>query len=586
MIGTFTVCFLRQKGASTPEFLISEMDLHPGRHQPFFAATDVLLASGFSSLAPQAAFPLSASLQLNQDIGRLERRQLAQLAQIELQRLQQTSFHRYTVEPDPRLCVVGPDSGRLQEFVDTYGGILDITPFLVGSYDPLLPGIIDLTVSQMESGLRLQYSQRSPIDLERCTYCGACGAACPEGCVDEYLFVDFRFCTFCRACETACSQGAIDIHGGRYHRFETPALLVLDHTELQLPEVRDNIYGECALAHYFASQGVVQVDEVITCDPAICQYSARHRMGCRICRDGCPQGAVTGGDLGIVVDSVRCTGCGACVAACPTGAMRYERFTDESFISYVTALRPEKAMLVLGSEKALHRLWWQRPALEVETIFVEYPQIGALSLFHLLLLFAAGATRVVLLTAEDSPGNAALAGNITLAKTLLATWFGCKDRLLLLPVGGFMAITEARAQVSLAPLFSRPLDGDRRRNLVSLLAHFIESSGRQAAISGGDAAAFATITCASQGCTLCFACLEVCRLQALSTDEAGLCLVASSALCVGCGACVQICPENVLTMLKGARLDRDFLASGPLARGGVVTCRGVRPLANRTSLDN
>ncbi len=54
---------------------------------------------------------------------------------------------------------------------------------------------------------------------------------------------------------------------------------------------------------------------------------ARQQVECRSCGDFCPEGALrfpprAGGPALPVLLEERCTGCGACQAPCPTGAIR------------------------------------------------------------------------------------------------------------------------------------------------------------------------------------------------------------------------------------------------------------------------
>ncbi|HET8727056.1 MAG TPA: ferredoxin-type protein NapF [Alphaproteobacteria bacterium] len=121
---------------------------------------------------------------------------------------------------------------------------------------------------------------------ERCTRCGACAEACPEGIVvagsGGLPEVDFSRgeCTFCRACGEACPEPIFD--------FGRPAWTL------------GAAVGDACLA----GRGVY----------------------CQSCKDACPEGAIGFAPvLGSVprpgIDLAACTGCGACVSACPADAI-------------------------------------------------------------------------------------------------------------------------------------------------------------------------------------------------------------------------------------------------------------------------
>jgi ferredoxin-type protein NapF len=128
--------------------------------------------------------------------------------------------------------------------------------------------------------------------VDACTGCGACADACPERLVGIDLgkpTVSFEAgeCTFCRACADACPDGLFDEDGPAFAHHAV-------------------IGGDC-LPH----RGVV----------------------CQSCRDVCPEDAVRfvprlGGPFLPMIRTSACTGCGACVAPCPTSAIRMEQVME------------------------------------------------------------------------------------------------------------------------------------------------------------------------------------------------------------------------------------------------------------------
>ena len=125
--------------------------------------------------------------------------------------------------------------------------------------------------------------------LTACTRCDACIGACPTQILVRadggYPAVDFRRgeCTFCADCVTRCE----------------PRALLRDDAVAPPWALRAAIGSAC-----LASQGVE----------------------CRVCGEACPTRAIRfrlqrGGVAQPVLDTGACTGCGACVAPCPSQAI-------------------------------------------------------------------------------------------------------------------------------------------------------------------------------------------------------------------------------------------------------------------------
>lgn len=121
----------------------------------------------------------------------------------------------------------------------------------------------------------------------RCDGCGACASACPETVIrldaDRRPVLRFEHgaCTFCDVCTDVCTTGALTRQ--RAHPWRA----------------RAEISGRCLTVGGVA---------------------------CRTCGDACDVGAIAftpladGRWLPAVGDEI-CTGCGACVAGCPVGAV-------------------------------------------------------------------------------------------------------------------------------------------------------------------------------------------------------------------------------------------------------------------------
>ncbi|MGR3714635.1 MAG: ferredoxin-type protein NapF [Shimia sp.] len=127
----------------------------------------------------------------------------------------------------------------------------------------------------------------SSMFAETCTRCGDCAASCPQAIItaDDEGFpkVDLskRECTFCGECATACGPNAI---------------LAADGWDWR-----------ASVAETCLSLGGV---------------------ACRACEDHCDARAIrfqlhTGGRSEPLIDLDSCTGCGACAASCPAGAISF-----------------------------------------------------------------------------------------------------------------------------------------------------------------------------------------------------------------------------------------------------------------------
>ena len=589
----FSTCLLVQDGSNVSELEITEVNLHPGNGFSPDQGKSILLAGGFSSITPESGFPSSSTLQLNHDLAKFSAEELSVIARAELKRINAIDYRSYTVDADNRVCVISDNGEQLEKFIDTYGGVLEIEPLLVKGYHPEIPTATELSIDSNGPKCHLKYQIRSPINFELCTYCGECGPACPEGCISENLFINYNICTFCKECEKVCEAKAIDVHGAISKTLDVPALIILGKFSVELPEGSGNVFYEETLSDYFATLFPCQIDEVVSCNNGLCQFSGNIGRGCDLCLSSCSYGAITQDGRGVTVDSLKCEECGACVAACPTGALQNERFSDSSFVDYFCDVAiPQDGTVVIGDEKSLHGLWWQQQGKKRDNIFfLQYENVQSLTLFHFLYLLSRGARQIVLLESEAQEGGQPSAEKQrSLANEILGQLYDTHDAVVSCRLQDFDSLLDTPKDAPSVGSFGSVQKIDtfvnRRRSLVYALEALVNNSGREISMRPEGYIPFATVSCNSERCTQCMACLGGCRIEAMSADQQQLTLNHIGAMCVGCGLCVRICPENALTISPEFTLAGDFFAPALMAKAEPMACKSCgKVFGTRKSFD-
>ncbi len=131
-------------------------------------------------------------------------------------------------DPEPVPTVTYKSAGRLliigaldaaERAADLLADALDVTIFSLGAGEdggrqerryPVLTGKME-TLSGWLGAFALTWQRNNPIDLDLCTRCNACIAACPEGAIGFDYQIDGALCRSHRACVKVCGiAGAID----------------------------------------------------------------------------------------------------------------------------------------------------------------------------------------------------------------------------------------------------------------------------------------------------------------------------------------------------------------------------------------
>ncbi len=542
----------------------------------------IILRSGFSGRSTDADSPLSPTLQLNCDLSVLAPDCLTTIALAEEERQIRYRIRSYEFRVEARAAVISDDVSLLSGFLDTWGGVIDTVAFLFSENQQSgFAAVIGVEVEDgKDSGCIVRARLHSPVDTEACTWCGKCGAACVEKCLDPELHIDFTTCTFCGECARACPENAVDVYAISETVFECPAVILVGNPPVSVAgdSCGENIFSaESGMEAFFRRVGRFEVEERISLTRSMCQYISRLDAGCTRCLARCGNGALGTGTEGIEIDHLKCADCASCVAACPAGALQYEPFGDAAFISWFRkAALPRGVTMVMGSESALMRLWWYSGRRHFDNaVFLEHPATGSLTMMHVLFLFSTGVSRLVLLdsggNADDSPAGLEILG----AERILETLFGVK---------GFVCrhTPEELPEQSLYETGAHPLDtyyedftfSSRREKLVSVLKFFMEHARpMRAEFTGPAFSAFGILECDTSLCTACLACLNACITGALTSDQENFRLVNEPSKCIQCGACTAMCPEHALGLRPGLVLDDSFFETVVLFETAPMICR-------------
>ncbi len=562
---------LVQNDDGRQQFISSDVDLHPGQGFSWEKEESLLLSSGFPKIFPDSSFPLSATLQLNGDLTNADREFLETLAIAEFGREQDKEFNSYMVDADTRLCVIGSSSESLDNFSETFGGLLALEPLLVKGSHAEYPIVTEMSLTPVGSkGVTVEYAVRSPLAAEKCTYCGDCSSVCPEKCISAELYFDFDRCTFCKKCEEVCPADALEIYGVEYRTAKFPAVVLLDECKIDGAEQCSRVFTAENIVDYLKTLYSFQVEEVVSVNSEFCQFNADLAKGCTACLQSCPHGAISLKG-GISVDTLICEGCGNCVAVCPTGVLQYEKFKDKSFVDYLQDLDLRNKTVVLADTDAFHEFWWQnRTRTFTDTFFLSLDSVGFLSIFNLLYLYSRGAGRIVIVN-SSSEEERVLDREAKLAGVMLAALFDGENPIYITDKLDSEMFAQAVSPIN--EVFTETQWLHRREAVANTLQFISLHSEKAPGFNGNNKTFFATVSCDVSSCTQCMSCINVCTVRAMRSDETELVLAHRGVFCVGCGLCLQVCPENALQLARSWQFVPDFFEERVLSAGDPMNCK-------------
>jgi len=507
-----------------------------------------------------------------------------------------------TYKSEGRLLILGPLDAA-ERAADLLADTLQVTLWVEGPGEaggsqarryPVIAGHLR-SLSGWLGAFDVKWQANNPIDLDLCTRCNACVAACPEQAIGLDYQIDLARCTRHRDCVKACgAAGAIDFARTpveQTERFD----LVLD---LRGAQASPTFLQHALPQGYFRWDGqdpktLLQLRDLVgefekprffQYKQKLCAHSRNDKTGCNACVDICSAEAIRSDKARqqIVVNPNLCLGCGACTTACPTGALTYAypRASEQgdkvrTLLSTYQAAGGRDAAVLLHSQGQGQKLLDELGRAAQLKLMQGVPaRVMPMALWHTasiglevwLSAVAYGARQVlVLLTNEEAPQyKTALSEQMAQAQAVLHGLGYTGTHFTLIEAGHPQSLDDdlqrlagRGATVPQGPGVAarHAVQPDKRSTLELALDHLLayapalQVAAPPQAIDLPEAGSLlGSIAVDADRCTLCMSCVGACPASALQDNPQQPELKFIEKNCVQCGLCAKTCPEQAIAL--------------------------------------